>query len=175
MTPLCSPAYINDIFQAILDDVCGCLDNTVLGTPKDCFISHREPPDDCCDYLTIWLDQMLPTYNFPEVTTRVQKCGDVRRMARVRMKLLRSCWPVVKDNASSPFPSAEEIQSASEALLIDGNVLWCCVVDAAGGGANCDEWNDCLDFKMDEMVPLKNRGGCAGWEIGFTIELKGCC
>jgi hypothetical protein len=28
MTPLCSPAYINDIFQAILDDVCACLDNT---------------------------------------------------------------------------------------------------------------------------------------------------
>lgn len=175
MPALVEPAYVNDLLQAVLDEVCACLENTTLGVPGSCYMSHTSPPDDCCDYLAIWLEQMLPTYKFPEVSSRVQKCGDVHRMARVRMKLLRSCWPVVKDNAQSPFPTPDEIQAASEALLIDGNVLWCCVGDALMSGACCDEWNQCLDFKMDEMVPLKPRGGCAGWEIGFTVELKSCC
>lgn len=175
MTILCEPAYVNDLLQAVLDSTCECLQNTVYGTPGSCFISHTTPPDDCCDFLAIWVEQMLPTYSFPEVSTRVQKCGDVHRMVRVKMKLLRDCYPVVRDNAQAPFPSPEEMQAAAEGLLIDGNVLWCCVVDALTTGIGCDQWNECLDSLMNEMVPIRPRGGCAGWELAFTLELKGCC
>ena len=173
---LCEPAYVNDLLQVVLDEVCQCLaENTTHGAPASCFMSHTTPPDDCCDFLAIWVEQMLPTYSFPIVSDRVQKCGDVHRMIRVRMKLLRNCYPVVKDNARAPFPTGEEMQTAAEGLLIDGNVLWCCVVDAVTGALGCDSWNECLDAVMEDMTPVQPRGGCAGWEIAFRLELKGCC
>lgn len=173
---LANPAYLNDTLQAILDEVCDCLDNTTLGRPNDCYISHASPPDDCCDFLAIWIERLLPTYSFPAVSDRVEKCGDIHRMAEVRLKLVRSCWPVVKDNANAPFPTGEEMQAAAEALLIDANVMWCCVEQTFAGpeGVACGEW-DCLDVKMNELLFDRPRGGCAGISMSFLLELNGCC
>lgn len=169
------PAYLNDRLQLILDEVCDCLDNTSLGRPKDCFISHTSPPDDCCNFLAIWIERIEPTYSFPQVSDRVEKCGDVHRMAQVRLKLNRACWPVLKDNAAAPFPSAAEMQAAAEALLIDANVMWCCVEGTfTTGGLGCERW-DCLDFKMNDMLFDAPRGGCAGVSLSFLMELNGCC
>jgi hypothetical protein len=174
--PLQDPAWINETLQAILDSVCECLADTTLGQPPDCFISHTRPPDDCCDYLAIWLEQILPTDQFPSVadTAIDTRCGNVRRMMRVKMKLVRSCYPVVRDNATSPFPAAAEIQSAAEALLIDANVMWCCVQCAFDtGGVFVD--GACLDAKFEELVMDRPRGGCAGLTMTFLVEMEQCC
>jgi hypothetical protein len=171
---LCSPAYVNDILQGLLDDVCACLANTTLGQPQDCFISHTQPPDDCCDFLAIWIDRMLPTYSFPNVSDRVQRCNDVHRMVDVKLRLVRPCWPVVRDNAAKPFPTAEAIQQAAEGLMIDMNVIWCCVVDSVAQGIGCDG-PSCLDVLLEELRPDPPRGGCAGMTMTLRIELEGCC
>lgn len=171
---LADPAYLNDRLQMILDEVCECLANTTLGSPRSCFISHTSPPDDCCDFLSIWIERLLPTYSFPATSDRVSKCNDIHRMAEVRMRLMRSCWPVVSDNAANPFPPPEKIQAASEALLIDANVMWCCVEGTFTSGLGCEAW-DCLDFQMSELTFDRPRGGCAGVSMSFLMELTGCC
>jgi hypothetical protein len=172
---LAYPAYLNDVLQTVLDSVCDCLDNTTLGTPKDCFISHRQPPDDCCDFLAIWIDRLLPTFEFPDVSFRVERCGDVRRMADISLRLVRPCWPTLKDNANSPFPTPAEMQAAAESLLIDANVLWCCLSDTFAAGLGCDNLNGCLDAIIEELVMDDPRGGCAGMTMTFRLELEGCC
>lgn len=45
---MANEGYINDVLQSILDHVCECLEGTVAGRPKDCFLSFTRPPDDCC-------------------------------------------------------------------------------------------------------------------------------
>lgn len=174
--PLQNPAYINEILQGILDSVCECLADTTLGQPPDCFISHTRPPDDCCDYLAIWLDEIMPTEQFPLGTDTMvdTKCGNTHRMMRVKMKLVRSCYPVVRDNATSPFPSPSEIQAAAEALLIDANVMWCCVQCAFDEG---DVFPDgsCLDAKFVNLEMDRPRGGCAGATMTFLVEMDQCC
>lgn len=171
-----NPAYLNDTLQAILDEVCDCLENTTLGRPSECFISHTMPPDDCCDFLAIWIEQLQPTFSFPAVSDRVSKCNDIHRMAEVRLKLVRACWPVVKDNANAPFPTGAEMQAAAEALLIDANVMWCCVEQTFGSetGVACGDW-DCLDVKLNSLTFDRPRGGCAGVSMSFMLELNGCC
>jgi hypothetical protein len=174
--PLQNPAYLNEILQSILDSVCLCLADTTLGQPEDCFISHTRPPDDCCDYLAIWMERMLPTYEFPFINEAKPDttCGTVHRMMEVKLKLARSCYPVVADNAANPFPPPATIQAAAEALLIDANVLWCCVQCAFDDGA---PWPDdaCLDARFNELVMDRPRGGCAGMTISFLLELDHCC
>lgn len=169
-------AYLNNILQSLLDHVYGCLENTVSGQPADRFMSFTRPPDDCCDYVAVWFDGIYPTKEFPDIWTGVDRCGDVRRMMRVKVKLVRPCWPVIKDNAKAPFPTPISIETAAEKLTIDANALWCCL---AGGFQSGEAWfggdSDCLYTRMESLVPDAPRGACAGMTATVLIELEGCC
>jgi hypothetical protein len=170
------PGYVNDTLQAILDYAYDCLENTTLGLPTYKFLSFTRPPNDCCDSLSVWFDAMLPTQEFPRVYDGVDKCGDIHRMMRVKLKLVRPCWPVLADNAANPFPPPSSIQEAAEALTIDSNVLWCCL---GNGFATGDAWLDgnpsLLDTRIESLVPDEPRGGCAGFTMTIYVELDSCC
>lgn len=169
-------ATINDVLHGIMEHVYACLDNTTLGQPKDKFLSFTRPPDDCCDYLAVWFEDLLPTVNFPAVFDGEDDCGVVQRMMEVKLKLVRPCWPILKDNANSPFPAPSEIAAAAENLTIDANVLWCCLSDGFNGS---DVWPEgdslCLGSKLQSLRPDKPRGGCAGMTATVWVELEGCC
>lgn len=170
------PAAINDILQSILDGVYDCMDGTVDGVPANKFLSFGRPPNDCCDYLAIWFDYIQPTSEFPMVDSGPGgECASMR-MLTVSMKLVRSCWPVIRDNPRNPFPPSVEIQAASEKLTIDANVLWCCLQSGLASG---DLWPEggsgCNSFRMLELKPDPPNGGCAGFTVRFSLELDGCC
>ena len=108
------PTYVNDVLQLILDDVCAGLTCSVYGAPQDCFISHTAPPDDCCDFVAIWMNAMLPVSRdgFPLVNVNgIERCGDTSRMMDVSLRVRRACYPVVRDNAKSPFPPPAKIRT----------------------------------------------------------------
>ena len=177
---LTCPTYLNDTMQAVLDDVCAGLACTVFGAPNDCFISHTAPPDDCCDFLAIWMDVMQPTMQFPVVNTSiVDRCGETGRMMRLAMRLRRSCYPVIRDNAKSPFPPPAEMQAAAEGLLVDANVVWCRLISGFSEGVYALDDpacpSGCLDWKMGELRMDPPKGGCAGFTVTFAAELEGCC
>jgi hypothetical protein len=169
-------AYINDTLQGILDGVYDCLAaDSVLGAPEHKFLSFTRPPDDCCDYLAIWFESLQPTREFPLVGVgdAAIDCTD-SRLTTVSLKLVRPCWPVVKDNPKKPFPPPAEIQAAAENLTIDANVVWCCLATGLGSDAlRADSLT--LGFRMIELRPDDPRGGCAGFTVRFAIELDPCC
>jgi len=175
--PLANPAYLNDLLQRLLDEVCECLEDTPLGVPEYCFISHTRPPDDCCNYLAVYLEQILPTVKFPTISdVGVDSvCNSVQRMARVTLKLARDCYPVVQDIEPAPFPAPSEIQAAAESLLLDANAVWCCVSCLVGTDGWTPEGHSCLDVKLKDLTMDPPRGGCASLTMNLLIELEQCC
>lgn len=177
---LVCPTYLNDTLQIVLDDLCAGLACTAFGSPTNCFISHTAPPGDCCDFLAIWMSNMMPTRGFPiPNTTVVDRCGETNRMMRVFVRLRRACYPVVRDNAKAPFPPPKDMQAAAEGLLIDANVVWCRLI--SGFGSDYYALDDpacqsgCLNWKMEELTMDPPEGGCAGFTVSFLAELEGCC
>lgn len=176
MTNIADPAILNDVMASIQEAVCSCLeDNSPAGPPPRCFISLTRPPDDCCDYLAVYLERMVPTIDFPQVSAGLDRCGEAQRMARLKLKLVRSCWPVLKDNPTNPFPPSAEIQSASEGLLIDLNVVWCCLSAILTGGDWIQIAGGGIRGKLESIEPDRPRGGCAGFTATFLVELDACC
>jgi len=172
----CEPAELNEALQLLLDDVCAGLVCTVYGPVDTCFISHTTPPDDCCDFVAVWLDSIYPTTMFPNIDESTsERCGETSRMMRVNIRLRRACYPVVRDNATAPFPPPAEMQAAAEGLLIDANVTWCRVSSGIASGLYVPEGSGCLDFKMVSLGMDRPRGGCAGFTMTILMELEPCC
>jgi hypothetical protein len=172
------PTYVNDVLQLILDDVCAGLTCSVYGAPQDCFISHTAPPDDCCDFVAIWMNAMLPVSRdgFPLVNVNgIERCGDTSRMMDVSLRVRRACYPVVRDNAKSPFPPPAKIQTAAEGLLIDANLVWCRLVSGFGDRLYTPDGYGCSDYKMGSLNMDSPMGGCAGFTVNMLVDLDACC
>lgn len=175
---LADATNLADTLQSILTVACSCLEDTAYGLPKDCFISHGEPPDDCCDMLAIWVDRIRPSHGFGDgqyVTggRLWDKCCDLSSVADVSLRLVRPCYPGLVDNAFNPFPEPTEIQAAAEALAIDIWVLECCLSQAHCDGVLLG--GNCLELGIGDAVPHGPKGGCAGWTWDLTVELAPCC
>lgn len=172
----CNPTEINDVLQLIVDDVCAGLSCSSYGSVDHCFISHTAPPDDCCDFLAVWIDGIFPTSKFPSIDeSTADRCGDISRMIRVNIRLRRACYPVVRDNATAPFPPPSEMQSAAEGLLIDANIVWCRLSSGIHSGIYVSETSGCIDFKLVNLMMDRPRGGCAGLTAQLLVELDPCC
>lgn len=174
--PLNDPAYYVDLLQNIIDIGCVCLEDTVLGVPADCYVSHCEPADDCCDFLAIWIENIYPTRQFPaEYDGTTRACTEFSPAINVGLRLMRPCVPTVVDNADNPFPPAAELDASAKDLLVDARVLWCCLAQAQSDGSLWPEGYECLDVAWGVMDCTGPRGGCAGWTWRFAIETDQCC
>lgn len=173
--PLTNAGYLADYLQAILDTTYTCLEDTVDGPPASKYLYWTTPPDDCCDILAVWLDAILPTREFPVVLSGADECGDSWRMMRVKVRLVRACWPTLRDNATSPFPSPVDMQAATENLLVDANVVWCCLQTAFAEGTLFPDMQPCTNVRWDDLTPDPPRGGCAGFTLTLMVELDAGC
>jgi len=177
---LLNPTDINDLMQAMLDVACNCLADTPSGIPADCFISHNIPPDDgCCDFLAVWLERIRPRIGFENAAYITgekvwARCGDVGAVADINLRLMRPCFPTLHDDAWNHFPSAVEMQTAADNLLIDIQVLRCCILSAGCQGILFPSDDQCQELAIGDIVPEGPRGGCAGWTLHFALELDSC-
>jgi len=174
-----NPGSINDLLQTMLDVGCACLAETPNGVPKDCYISHNTPPDDCCDFLAIWLDRIRPRIGFQNAAYVTgekvwARCGDVGGVADINIRLVRPCFPTLIDDAFNPFPAASVMQAAAENLLIDVQVFRCCFTSAACNGLIFPSDQDCQEVAYGDITPYGPHGGCAGWDFTYTVELDEC-
>jgi hypothetical protein len=170
--------YLNDMARGMLEAACLCLEDTETGVPASCFVSHGSPPDDCCDYLAISLMRVYNSSRFPAETEGGDDCSGIVPVASFQLKLMRPCYPTVVDDAQNPFPAPADINAASELLLIDARVLWCCVTNTLASGG-LTTWPtipgmDCPDYKVGRLTPVVG-GGCAGWTLPYLVELDSCC
>lgn len=174
-----NPNVLTQVLQSILDVGCSCLVDTEYGQPEDCFISHDEPPDDCCDFLAIWAERIRPSRGFQDgqyVTGGKlwDKCCSLNAVADINLRLVRPCYPTLIDNPLSPFPDAADMQEAAEKLSQDIWVLQCCTMEAHCQGLLLPSTTDCLEVGWGDATPFV-RGGCAGWTWSLTVELPTCC
>lgn len=174
--PVADPTEIALILSQIRDAMCLCLADPAviaaggLGRPKDCFISHGDPADDCCDFLAVWLRRIYPSRKFPEMWEGDARCNDTGAVLEFGVRLMRDCFPTLVDNAFNPFPDGEDsIEPAAIELLIDAWVMECCLMDVGNTVGS-----PCRSFKMGELTPAGPRGGCAGWTLWGAIEIR-CC
>ena len=166
--------YWADVLESILSVACQSLSSTPLGMPANCYVGHSRPADDCCDFLAVWIDGLRPTIQFPFEFSDYDRCEIVRMMMDVTITLRRPCWPVVVDSAFNPFPEASKIDAASTSLAIDAQALWSGVVQAYDAGALFYTPRPPNYIKWGSMSPMTNMGGCAGWQLKFTVDLDEC-
>lgn len=171
-----APEALNTIMAAVLERLCACLEaDSTNGKPEKCFIYHNRPPDDCGQYLAIWMVDAYAANADATVQAPSQRDCTASRGLRLKAKLVRNCWPTLKDNPSNPFPGVEAVQIASEALLIDANVMSCCIDSLVG---KMDEQAILLGItggRIESIMPDENRGGLAGWTMQFVLAIPGCC
>lgn len=161
------------VVNAVLAQACACLVDTITSTPGTCRLYHTKPPDDCCDFLAVWVERITPTVAFPGAYAGpARTASGLVGVADLAVELKRSCWPVITDSAIDPFPSAEATDAATTALLDDGAHLWCCLLAAAQDG---DLAGACNEVRVGNLEPLAPQGGCAGWIMRLSVELDPCC
>lgn len=178
---------LSDILNHILAVAEECLEGCDRPIPDDVFHHHgpRRPPGDCCSHLTVHVRQIRPTSDgeggqtqFPGTFIGIpNNCGQVQMAVDASLTLSRDCFPTLKDDKSDPFPTAAEMQAASDELAIDARVLWCCLLAAQAAGTLLPpgpQFADLVDVVWGTMSPFRG-GGCAGWEWEFTLNLPSCC
>lgn len=175
-----NPTHLADVLNSFLLNACACLEDTPYGAPKDCFISHGEPPDDCCDFLAVWVERIMPSHGFAQGEFQTggriwSKCCDLNAVADISIRLVRPCYPTLIDDPFSPFPDPADVQEAAVKLAIDIWMLQCCLTAAQCAGVLFPAGANCLELGVGDAVPHGPKGGCAGWTWGLAVELDVCC
>lgn len=168
------PTYWADVLESVLSVCCQSLKDTPMGMPTNCYVGHSRPADDCCDHLIVWVEQMRPTVQFPNEFAGPDQCHDVRAMMDVVVTLRRPCWPTIVDNARNPFPEPSAIDTAATSLLIDIQTMWAAAQQAYDAGSLWFTPHAPDYIKWGHIRPMQNEGGCAGWEMRFTLDLDAC-
>lgn len=167
------PEALSNLMNSILVMAEECLIDAGLEVPSQVFVSHGEPPADCCDALSVWVRSLRPgSSTFPIPQTTPARCGELSTIVDVSLRLDRPCFPTLKNSKVAPFPTADEMQTAADALLVDARVLWCCLQAAQEAHTLLPEpFNDVV---WGPMTPHRSSD-CAGWRWDFTVEGPGCC
>jgi len=136
-----------------------------------------------CDYLAVYPVGIKPTIGFSDeigdFNRATGRCNDITGRLDIRLKLMRECWPApTQAGDTAALPPKSEMQTASEQLMVDMWVLWCCVLSEYSQGnfwSINGEQTGCIDVGWGEMVPKCPQGGCAGLYWDMSIELPNCC
>lgn len=156
---------LSQLMNQILGCACDCLNtHGSCSCPCRVFISAGVPPQDkCCDdgQLAIWTDRIYTHGNFPSELGTVNQCM-APLAAEVVIRLDR-CFPTVNDNGEPP--TAEELQTASDAIYQDQYVLTRCIICNLSSRGKKQQ----SVFRGSRI--LAPSGGCISVELRFVISL----
>lgn len=161
-----------DALSSVLAEVSVCLETTTNGVPSTVSMYHGPPPDDCGDSLFVWVDEVRGTTSFPEALSGTYRCAAVTGMVRVKLRVTRNCWPVLKDNARMPFPPVTETYAATAKLIEDVEAVWCCLSNGFADGSIWAGDNPLTpEAVLVGVAPKRPKGGLAYVEAEMLIEL----
>ncbi|HUU97856.1 MAG TPA: hypothetical protein VM487_19135 [Phycisphaerae bacterium] len=173
------PEILSDVANSILVNAEACFESCGIDVPTEVFVSHMKPPDDCCDWMAVWVRDIVPVNPFPRVQTNINpNCTEVSMGVLMSLGWKRDCYPTVKDDKTDPFPGGDVMQAAADALLIEARTMWCCILAAYTAGQllprDPEPDGPQPDIVWGKMTPNRG-GGCAGWTWDFTLEVPACC
>ncbi len=151
-----------------LDTIPDFLGSSFAGAPERQLIAPGIPVHDCCEQLVVWVSQigegarspgtLAPTMQITRPTLRVHstRCVPTGRIEKGTNRYIP--------------PEASVVTAAAEQVEADGWALW----NHCFNLINDDLlFTKCLDLVQWSMLSLNPSGGCAGWEMQFTIGLDG--
>ncbi len=146
------------------------LADTDAGAPDDAYVTLDEPAYDCCPALIVHVrrlgEEVTSPATPPGSTALRPKIGGVI-LATYVITVLR-CAAQMSLNGDPPSPAAQQAVAAT--VLADGFALWNGVTHAFNDG---DIFDSCYGFHRDDMVPVRDRGGCVGWEWAIRPVIPG--
>jgi hypothetical protein len=177
---------VSDIMLATSTALCSCLDVNSTGAPGNCGIYWSAPPDDLfcdCDAfngtLDVWLENLSPTLNFPQPYQGAVQHEPLRTMASFAARLVRPCWPLPETTPNGIIPPTRATtEQPTLNLALDASVVFCCLLSDFTGGPQATSTitgGPCSNAKMGALTPDRNRAGCAGFTVRFSVDLGTCC
>lgn len=175
--------YIGTLLSNTVDLVCACLADTPSGTPGTCTVYWSTPPDDLdcgdCEHnglLVAWLERISPVQTYPNVYTGIVSHGQtVQLKADFVVRLVRPCWPKLIQDIANPFPSRAATELAALNLDYDAALVMCCILTDLQSKTPTITGGPCQQVSMGGLQVDRNRGGCAGFEVRFSVGLGACC
>lgn len=161
---------LTEYAQAVLLVAENALADTAEGSPVRSYVSPAAPTFDCCPQLTVHVNGLFEAPTSPlsptEATALRTKFGNVILATYVTTAI--RCAPV--PNSKGNPPSAEEIGDVAVIVTEDGWALW----NGFRNAIACDElFEDCLGVHFDGGVPIREQGGCVGWQFTIRAHIPG--
>jgi hypothetical protein len=151
---------------------------TRLGIPDAAYLSHDAPPEDCCDFLALWIRQQYPFLpgEFPQQLQPLPQrgCQPVQFAARLTLSLRRPCAPDLSADQFDPFPEPGEETAAAVDLMIDSRALICAVGSTWQGLVDGVYGIGIGQLHYSPLLPTGSATGCFGWDWDIDIALEGC-
>lgn len=158
-----------ELSQAFLNVCEEALATTAGGTPTLSYIYPVQPPIDCCPALIVFMgsltEETTSPFSPPAATGHRASYGRLN-LVGLTVWCLR-CAPQVNQDGSVDLA---EIASVAQVVQQDGWALWCGIYDAIRDERFLDI---CSAVHFDRSRPIREQGGCLGWEFSIRAELGG--
>lgn len=163
--PVLTPDLLFLTAQEVLDCVCAALTaESECGCPcRNCVVLGQPVWDSCCPdgQLTVFLNNLYVHGNFPAQETSAVFCSSPLA-GEYTIQLVR-CAPTVADDGTPPTCEAlsESARKIYQDMYISYRAIICCLAAAKRQ----------RKFTMKDARTVGPQGGCAGFEIRFSVEL----
>ncbi len=154
-----------------LDTIPDILGTSFAGAPERQLIAPGIPVHDCCEQLVVWISQIGVGARTP--TTLAPDMQINRPTFRVH---ITRCVPTGRiDKTTKRYipPEADAITAASEQVEADGWALWNHIFNLINATPEPLLFTKCNDLVQWSALSLNPSGGCAGWEMQFTLGVDG--
>lgn len=158
-----------ELSQAFLSVCEDSLAPTAGGIPDPSYIYPVAPPIDCCPALVVFMgaltEETTSPFSPPAATGHRAAYGRLN-LVGLTVWCLR-CAPRVNADGSVDLT---EIAHVAQVVQQDGWGLWCGIYDAIRDNRFLDI---CTAVHFDRARPIREQGGCLGWEMSIRAELGG--
>lgn len=145
------------------------LDTTAGGSPDLAYVYPVQPVIDCCPALIVFMPRLTEEQTSP--LTPPAATGHRAQFGRVNLVTLTAwvlrCSPRMSDDGSV---NVTEVLYVAQQVQQDGWVLWNGIYHAIRDGVFKSL---CEDVHFGEARPIREQGGCLGWEFTIRAELNG--
>lgn len=163
-----------DLFDAadeLLSAAAAGLATTTSGTPGSRYVSAGPPVYDCCDLLTVHVQEL------PEVSMREagrQEMPQMRPAVPTPTLVITAlrCYPIVEGGITIGVPNAAALNAAARTIYEDGWLLLN-YLRARARTNGLFPSRPCRSLAIGPLRPTPTQGGCGGWTIQVTVELDG--
>ena len=160
---------LTDLADAFLTVCETALATTASGIPDPSYVYPTEPVIDCCPSLIVWVSGLSEESTSP--LSPAAASGHRAAFGRVNLVGLvvwaLRCAPEENKDGSVDLL---EIGRAAVEVQEDGWALWNgiyrALIDGTFEGL-------CNTVHFDRAVPMREQGGCVGWEFRLRAELDG--